>query len=507
MGVVLTLAATGCGDDDGADPSDSSAPSTPASASPSTSPTTPTGSAPADLRPTGPAATMTEELTGGDGVFIGAAVALDPAAGYEEREYVAEGTASAYTAVGELTPDGQWTLTAGDSADYRTRVLVRRPAAEDFSGTVLVEWLNVSGGVDADPDFATLREEIVRQGHAWIGVSAQLIGVEGGPVLVTVGEEGEGVAGMGLRALDPERYDSLHHPGDAFAFDIFIQVARAVREGGPAIGELVPSQVIAVGESQSAAALVTYINGVQPLTDTFDGFFVHSRGGGFLPLPAAGQSADMTSTLGSTTTLRTDLGVPVMDFQTENDVVGLLNSVVARQPDSDTFRLWETVGTAHADLRLVGETTASSLDCGVPINNGPQHVIAKAALRHLVQWVEGGDPPPMAERLTLDDSGAQARDDDGIALGGVRTPPVDVPAEVLSGVAGPNPAVICILLGSTSPLSATQMAARYTSLEDYEAQYAAAVDAAIDAGFVLEEDRSAIEAYARPELVANAFAS
>ena len=51
--------------------------------------------------------------------------------------------------------------------------------------------------------------------------------------------------------------------------------------------------MIAAGESQSAIALVTYYNGVQPLTRAFDGFFVHSRGGMTLPLVAPGAAADL----------------------------------------------------------------------------------------------------------------------------------------------------------------------------------------------------------------------
>ena len=80
---------------------------------------------------------------------------------------------------------------------------------------------------------------MTRQGHAWVGVSAQLIGVEGGPVLV-VAPGAEGLAGKGLKAIDPARYGSLEHPGDGFSFDIFTQVARALREGGPALGGLQP---------------------------------------------------------------------------------------------------------------------------------------------------------------------------------------------------------------------------------------------------------------------------
>jgi hypothetical protein len=69
---------------------------------------------------------------------------------------------------------------------------------------------------------------------------------------------------------------------------------------------------------------------------------------------------------------------------------------------------------------------------------------------------------------------------------------VDVPVDVLSGVAGPNPDLICILLGSTTPLSDARLAELYASRADYEQRYAAATDAVIAAGFVLEEERAAL---------------
>lgn len=496
--VVLVLVAGACSDDSSDEASDGTTTSEASAPESSTSTTL--------ARPDGPAATLSEELTEGDGVFIGAVSPYEPDPGYVQQEYVAEGTATSYRAAGEMGGDGAWTFEPGESAEYRSRVVVRRPErAEDFSGTVLVEWLNVSGGVDADPDFTTLREEIVRQGHAWVGVSAQVIGVEGGPVAVRVDVPGSEAAGLGLRGIDPARYESLQHPGDAFAFDIYTQVARGIRAGAPAIGDLDPSNVIAVGESQSAFALVAYINGVQPLTHAFDGFFVHSRGGAALSLADVGESADIASSIGGTPTIiRTDTDVPVFDIQTENDLVGVLGSAAARQPDTDTFRLWEVPGTAHADLHLVGESTADAVDCGVEINDGPLHIVAKAGLRHLVTWVEDGEPPPTAPQVELTDAEPSAvqRDPDGIALGGLRTPPVDVPVRVLSGVQGPSTEVICLLLGSTAPLTSERLAELYPSREEFEQRYAAAVDEAIAAGYVLEEDRAALEGYAHPELVA-----
>src|SRR4051812_20359399 len=211
------------------------------------------------------AADLSTELAGGNGVFIGEAVPADlHAGGYVEQEHLATGDATSYVADGEFTGDGRWSFTPDAVAPYRTRVVVRRPTdPAAFSGTVIVEWMNVSGGVDASPDWTSLQEEIMRAGHAWVGVSAQRIGVMGGPVLVGVDIPGADLAGKGLVALDPVRYGSLDHPGDGFAFDIFTQVARAVRSGA--------QRILAVGESQSAFALVTYCNGVQPLTQAFDG--------------------------------------------------------------------------------------------------------------------------------------------------------------------------------------------------------------------------------------------
>jgi hypothetical protein len=451
-------------------------------------------------RPPGPIADLSQEITGTNAPFIGASSPAGLAdAGYVEHEYVAAGTATSYVSDGPFPADGTSRFTPDGAAAYRTRVLVRSPAdPAAFSGTVVVEWLNVSGGVDANPDYASLQEELLRNGDAWVGVSAQRIGIEGGPVLVTA-PGGEGIAGVGLKVIDPVRYSSLIHPGDGYSFDIFTQVARAVEAGSPALGDMQPDVVIAAGESQSAIALTTYYNGVQPLAKTFDGFFIHSRGSAGLPLVGPGQYADLAGSLTNTkVTFRTDVAAPVMDIQSEGDVVGLLDSAVVRQPDSDTFRLWEVAGTSHADAHLLG-ANAARLDCGVPINDGPLHIVAKAALHSLDDWIRTGAPPPKAERivLTTDAKPAVARSADGIALGGIRTPPVDVPTVALSGSPGPSTSVLCLLLGSTNPLAPERLVAMYPTAADYTTQYAASVDQTIASGFALESDRRALLDYER----------
>lgn len=496
-GIAVALAVTACSSSAGS-PTPSAG-----SATPTPTPTAP-ASATTPVRPAGPAATLTE-LSGGKGPYIASATptVLSPS-GYVQQEYAAAGTATSYRAGGMLGSDGRWTFVADATAAYRTRVLVRRPAkASAFSGNVVVEWLNVSGGVDSDPEWVTLREEIERRGDIWVGVSAQRIGAVGGPVAVKVTAPGSELAGKGLVSIDPARYRSLVHPGDGYSFDIFTQVARSIRSGN-GLGGVHPQRLIAAGESQSAFAMVTYYNGVQPLTREFDGFFVHSRGGVALPLVGSDKTADIAAAFsGRPTILRTDQAAPVMDVQTETDVTSILNSFAARQPDTDRFRLWEVAGTAHADVHLAG-ANANSFGCGLPINNGPLHLVAKAAYHALTTWLETGKAPVTAPRLDVVAGGSPQlrRNADGIALGGIRTPPVDVPVATLSGASAPHPTTICLLVGSTRPLTAARLAQLYPSRADYLKRYNADAEAAIKAGFVLPQDRAALLAFAQPQLVA-----
>ena len=77
---------------------------------------------------------------------------------------------------------------------------------------------------------------------------------------------------------DPVRYAALSHPGDSFSYDIFSQAGQAIRDNAALmLGGLTLHKLIAAGESQSAARLVTYIDAVQPLVHVYDGFLVHSR--------------------------------------------------------------------------------------------------------------------------------------------------------------------------------------------------------------------------------------
>ncbi|GAB92681.1 alpha/beta hydrolase domain-containing protein [Gordonia rhizosphera] len=442
-------------------------------------------------------------LDGGAGCSLIAAAALPDltACGYHESEYRATGAAQRFT------ESGAHGVTVVGADNYATRVAVRRPADDaSFNGTVVVEWLNVSSGSDAAPEYTYLAEEIVRGGFAWVGVSAQFTGVAGGSGSVggPLTEPGRGLAGH-----DPERYGGLYHPGDAYCYDIFGKIGAALREtvsdgDEHPLSGLTVRQVVAVGESQAAMTLTTYANRIAQHHGCYDGILIHSRAAAGTSLGEVGAAIDINAVFDAEpTTIRPDLGIPVFIVQTETDVLSNFRFYRARQPDSDTLRTWEIAGTSHADLHQIGPYE-HVLRCPTPVNRGQQRFVLRSALRHLNRWIDGGDPPPTAPPLELASSTAApafVTDAIGNVTGGVRTPCVDAPTQILSGIVSVPVPRICALFGSTTPAPDHELRRRYADAVAYVDAYETATDAAISAGFVLTEDRAAIMADARPDLV------
>lgn len=399
------------------------------------------------------------------------------------EEYVFGGEAASYVEVGEVEADGVWDVVEDDTSAYRTRLLVRRPPAEEFSGVVVVEWFNVTSGTDIAPDWGFLDEEIQRRGHAYIGVSAQSVSVNGSDRVFI---EGGLLDTRGLVIAGPERYGDLVHPGDRYAFDIFTQAGAVA---GDVLAGLEPTHVIAMGESQSAAFMTAYVNGVHPVVGLYDGFLIHSRGGG-APSPSL-SGFDFSS---GGVLVRTDLETPVFTFESETDV-GLLNYAAARQEDTAVFRAWEVAGTAHSDTYTLSKSGGLPRDpalgavigCPGLINDGPHHESLQAAVYHLVNWVVDGVEPPTGPRLEIAADGAVVRDESGFALGGIRLPTVDVPLRVLSGDPGVTEGA-CRLFGQSFEIDGADLVARYGTLTDFVAEFEAAAAVAVESGWLVPED-------------------
>lgn len=444
---------------------------------------------------------------------------------YVEEEFFLAGSATQFNAV-ETPRTGEWVVEPSGDAPYQTRAIVRRPADPTaFSGTVLVEWFNVSA-IEAAPDWGFLHEAITRDGHAYVGVSVQAQGVIGGAPILGVDVDDEAAADQGvatgtggLTSIDPSRYGSLSHPGDAFAFDMYNQALKAARdENDILLGGLIPDHVIAMGESQSAMFLTTFINSIHPLDPVADGYLVHSRGSMVPTIDGkyvSNRDSEAAARSESNDVLiREDLDVPVFLVAAETDLT-ILGYAQARQDDNELIRTWEIAGTAHADaetLRAViggprDPMVGDILGCG-PINTGPHKEVLRAALHHLITWVAEGVAPPTAERIELEDAGSAdgirqaviARDEHGNARGGIRTPMLDLPAATLTGepasVGGleelTDSGDVCLLFGQTLRFTSDKLVDLYGDFDSYIAAFTQAADATVANGFMLEPDAAAL---------------
>jgi alpha/beta hydrolase family protein len=440
-----------------------------------------------------------DQLPGSAAPFVaGTRFALSPV-GYTEAEYAFSGTARAYA----RSAGG---LDVIEEADFMTLLLVYRPTDDSaFNGTVWVEWLNVSGGLDAAPNWIFAHRELMRRGAAWVGVSAQKTGVEGGAGILDM-------PSMSLTAMIPARYGALHHPGDRFSYDIYAQASAVARHGlGTILDGLPVERVMAIGESQSAFRLTTYVNDIDPVTPVHDGFLIHARGRAAAPLDDDGDP--LTALRGDVVAFRSELRVPVLCVESETDLINL-GYLEARQDDTDSFVLWEIAGAAHADVYTfsagaiddglqsmetlaaawvpVSEVYGMTLD--VAVNAGPQHYVMNAAVATLDHWVADGVRPPASPRLEVT-AGALVVDELGNVRGGIRSPQVDAPTAVLSGL-GNSGHAIAYLCGSTVPFDTGTLASLYSSKAEYRARVATATAEAVEAGFFLADDAAEVEAIA-----------
>jgi Alpha/beta hydrolase domain len=227
----------------------------------------------------------------------------------------------------------------------------------------------------------------------------------------------------------------------------------------------------------------------------FDGYLIRSNG-------ATGAPLSSTQRAPTPTLLRTDLARPVLNFETETDV---LNQVPARQSDDAHHRLWEAAGTAHVDshaLKSFGyqehSQTPLAIDptCTSAFNTAPESYLMDTAYAALGSWVDFGHPPAQAPRMQINAAGTDvARDSFGNGIGGIRLPQLDVPTATLTGTgnraADTNPvSVFCVLLGTTTPFTAAQLAAPYPDHGAYVRAFTTATNRLAGQGFLLPGDRA-----------------
>jgi hypothetical protein len=438
----------------------------------------------------GPALTADDRSAATLTPAMGAPVATSRAAllarhGHTEQEWRLSGQARVYDRAGTWDADGRWGVTPrpGSARPYATRLLVRHPTdPARFNGIVLVEWLNTTLGFDLDGGWILTRDELLREGYAWVGVSVQAEALPG------------------LRALGGSRYEALNLPGDAHAWDLYADAAETVRRQAARLLELPaprPVRLVGLGYSQSAVFLTTWLNVFEPARRLFDGFLLHGAAPAAAPLH--GDDSHVYAPR-----LRADLPVPVMQVQTEMEVA--VSWPLSRTPDTHRVRYWEVAGAAHLDADVHAQThtvappawRAEEPRCLKPLNTLPLRHADAAALHALRRWMTEGVAPAIVPRMARGPIGFLTHDDDGNVVGGLRLPAISEPLAqfgTYGNLTTSWPSVrglyTCIAGGSTTPLTPKRLQQRHGNRENWLQAVQRSAHQLRDAGLLRPADHAA----------------
>ncbi len=442
-------------------------------------------------------------------------------AGYTEEEYFVSGKANVY----EYGADKEPKVRTPD-VTYTTRLLVRRPVdPAKFSGNVIVEIINMSRGWDLDVLWQMQHEYILRNGDAYVGVTSKPNAVRA------------------LKQFDPTRYASLSWPNplplddpqncttlprdsardteNGLVWDIFSQVGALLKSDNPSrpLHQLSVKYVYAVGYSQSAGFLRTYIDAITPTAiiggkPIYDGYIVGASGS---PAPI-NQCAPRVQAGDPRYTIK-PRGVPIMVVMTNTDYMGAYGS---RRPDGnspdDRFRQYEIAGASHGytypgsfeptveDIRKAGFDNRYAYHCLAPRvgNDFPSYYIFDMALKDLDLWARNGVAPPPSQLIDVENGGtpqaATKLDQYGNAIGGVRTPYVDVPTATYHPI-GMNTDALQECQMSKTPFDHDVLLKMYPTHQDYVNAVDADTDRLVKEGWLLEYDADRIKAQAEAALI------
>jgi hypothetical protein len=450
-----------------------------------------------------------------------------PKAGYVEEEFLVSGRANIY----DWAPNGGGVVVKTPNAPYTTRILVRRPMnPQRFSGNVIIEVPNAARRFDFNFAWGVSHDYFIENGDAFIVVTLAQANLEA------------------LKIFDPMRYAPLSFANptpdescvvgrggnavtstseEGLVYDILSQVAallKAARPGGPMAGFNVQRAYMTAYDAPEA----NYMVGIHPRAKMADGKpvydgYVQNRNPTLGRLrrcgvaPAADDPRNITR----------NVDVPLIRIVSETDVMTLSKF---RREDSDApgdrYRLYEVAGGAHADgyfywyyptvdvLKKVGspyplpnawpflnncgtglgDPKALMLTQKTPINT----YVMDAAFANLTRWIKDGVPAPKAARIQIENVNTPmakvVRDQYGNAMGGYRTPYLDVPAATY--VESQEGEGFCDELGRTDPFTWARLTMVHGSPQNYVAKVNKSVDQLVKDRFLTESDGKKIKAEA-----------
>ena len=247
--------------------------------------------------------------------------------------------------------------------------------------------------------------------------------------------------------------------------------------------------------------MLTYAAAIQTHAGAYDGFLVKTPGGmgRIRRCGAAVPKGDPRQTI-------RNIGAPVIEVVAQGEIGPDYQREDSDQP-KDRFRIYEVAGAAHIDkwayreLPIMEDQLAATGAPGqgtpawpfnvkctpeIPLQDHPLlKYVFDGAFVNLEQWASKGIAPPRAERITVKD---------GVAIGGVRNPYVDVPAASYT-FTSPGPGT-CRELGGTAPYDSAKIDSLYGNRKNYSVRVAESVDRMVKERWITKADGDLIKAEA-----------
>jgi hypothetical protein len=303
---------------------------------------------------------------------------------------------------------------------------------------------------------------------------------------------------------------------NGLAFDVISQVGALIQGNAPTspFAGLTVDKVYATGFSGAANALEIYVNAMSNAVSMPDGSPIFE--GFLLVAPVGGIAGSINQCApwiapGDPRIVTQPNRVPIIRVNTLSDfgwwfagppgqgfqAASTLNRRADSDAANDRFREYEVPGATHmwlypaafmpgaVEAARIGATAVTYPFPQQPGNSFPLQYLIDGAFANLDAWVRYGTPPPYGGRISLNNAGTGSEsaivDEYGNALGGVRSPYLDVPTATYAWY---SPCYGCGAWGRTLPLAQTKLgsAAMYTNRAAYEARF-------IDATFRFVADR------------------
>ncbi|WP_238907596.1 alpha/beta hydrolase domain-containing protein [Clostridium sp. YIM B02506] len=428
--------------------------------------------------------------------------------GYIEEEFFMWGTSNIYENGEDYEP-----ITIYENAPYVNRFIVRRPMdVSKFSGNVVIEILNPTALIDLDRMWVNSWKYFTRNGDIYIGITSKSDVLNS---LYSVDNERYSV--LSWENPMPERAEPKNSIFKFFPqyeaglfWDMLTDFAKALRtksELNP-ISQYGDYKLYLTGWSQSAGYLVRYVKSFAYLKENcselpmFDGYL--AAGGGASPAPLNSYEPIKVSSKGYF--YSEGAGVmgarePYIAINTESE-----NEAVKWKGDSDIpgklFRAYEVPGSSHDNVNntlkwlgadenyMMGKRRLYSGVEGDP-NDYPCEFVFNAAFRNLYCWVRYGVPAPHAESIKIGYDGKNITDVFGNAIGGIRTPFIDLPTASYHGFST-KPDGSERVFGYKKNFTKEKLKAIYSDLENYKTLAEKSTDSAIASGFIIPEEREEV---------------